>query len=127
MLRFSSKNIAGLESYSLSQRVHLIHLAGKLMPFWRRVFSNTLKVLLLIGVFWSILYLPGVGLKLLAILAAGLLYPLVLYPVTLNLALPYLNEAKTEYEQDLARRARAEDFRQQTEADDGSAGEDSGR
>lgn len=81
----------------MKERILLVHNAAKAMPFARRAYANTLKVIILIAVFWSILYLPSVGLKVLAILFAGLLYPIVLFPVTLNLAAPYLPEAIRRY------------------------------
>lgn len=87
---FSTKNIPELQQYSPRERVAQVHLAAKAMPFGRRAVGVVLKALVLIGLFWSLLYVPGLGWKIFALIAAGLLYPLVLFPITLNLAVPYL-------------------------------------
>jgi len=87
---FSSKNIEVLAPYSPSERVAIVQEAAKSMPFSRRAVAGTLKLLILIALFWSLLYVPGVAWKVVSLLAAGLLYPLLLMPVTLNLAQPYL-------------------------------------
>lgn len=89
---FSSKNIQALAPFSPSERVAIVQDAAKSMPFARRAVAGTLKLVILIALFWSLLYVPGIAWKVVSLLAAGLLYPLLLMPVTLNLALPYLPE-----------------------------------
>lgn len=93
MIYFSSKNITAMHGYSPSERVAIIYRAQQLMPFERKAFGNTLKVIILIGLFWSVLYVPGTGWKLLAIFFLGLLYRVAVLPVNLTLAVPYLPEA----------------------------------
>ncbi|MCC5855565.1 MAG: hypothetical protein JJU10_07815 [Idiomarina sp.] len=90
MLWFSSKNIEELQEFSPNERIFIIHQAAKDMPFGRRAVATVLKLILLIALFWSLLYVPGMIWKILSLLAVGLLYPLVLFPVTLTLARPYL-------------------------------------
>lgn len=106
MIYFSSKNIKVLEPFSPTERIAIIQGAAKNMPFARRALASGLKLLILIGLFWSLVYVPGVLWKVLSLLAAGLLYPLLLMPVTLNLAMPYLSD-------EIARREANEKFAQQ--------------
>lgn len=106
MIYFSSRNIKVLEPFSPTERVAIIQGAAKNMPLARRALANGLKILILIALFWSLVYVPGVLWKVLSLLAAGLLYPLLLMPVTLNLALPYLTD-------EIARREANETFAQQ--------------
>lgn len=95
-MHFSTKNIPALQKYSPRERVAQVHLAAKAMPFGRRAIAVALKLLVLIGLFWSLLYIPGLGWKIFALVAAGLLYPLALFPITLNLAAPYLDSPELD-------------------------------
>ncbi|RUO32823.1 DUF6170 family protein [Aliidiomarina sanyensis] len=99
MIYFSSKTIEALQGYSPTERVAIIHRANQMMPFERKAFGNTLKVIILVALFWSVLYIPGTGWKLLAILLLGLLYRLAVLPVNLTLAVPYIPEAIRKHEQ----------------------------
>ncbi|CUS47147.1 MAG: hypothetical protein HLUCCO02_07690 [Idiomarinaceae bacterium HL-53] len=90
---FSTKNIPELAELSPRERIAAVHEAARNMPFARRALAVTLKALVLIALFWSLLYIPGIGWKLLCLLIAGLLYPLLLFPITLNLARPYLGKS----------------------------------
>src|SRR5690554_4799995 len=90
MVHFSSKNIDVLQPFGPTERIEIIQGAAKSMPFTRRAIATALKLLILIGLFWALLFVPGIIWKVVSLLAAGLLYPLLLMPVTLNLAKPYL-------------------------------------
>ena len=98
MIYFSPRSVPALRNYSIFERAQIVSNAASNMPFARKAFSNTLKVLLLIALFWSVLSVPGVAWKIVAIFALGLLYPLVLQPITLSLAVPYIPQAVQEYE-----------------------------
>src|SRR5690554_380546 len=106
MIYFSSKNIPVLQPFAPTERIAIIQGAAKNMPFARRAVANALKLLILIGLFWSLVYVPGLWWKVFSLLAAGLLYPLLLMPVTINLAMPYFSE-------EIARRDANETFAQQ--------------
>ncbi|EGN74665.1 hypothetical protein A28LD_1681 [Idiomarina sp. A28L] len=98
MIYFSPRNIPALRSYSALERIHIVSNAAKLMPFGRKAVANVLKVILLVALFWALLYVQGIALKIVALLAVGLLYPLVLQPITTSLAVPYVPEAVREFE-----------------------------
>ncbi len=106
MVYFSSKNIEVLQPFTAAERVEIIQGAAKSMPYGRRAVAVILKLLLLIGLFWALLFVPGIIWKVVSLLAAGLLYPLLLMPVTLNLALPYISD-------EIARRADNKAFARQ--------------
>ncbi|MCC5880428.1 MAG: hypothetical protein JJU03_11105 [Idiomarina sp.] len=107
---WSARKIPSLAKFRATERAQIIQGAARAMPLPRRFFTNTLKLLVLIVLFWQLVSVEGWTLRILALLAAGLLYPLLLHPLTLNLALPYLPQA-------------AEDFRAQQE-EPGSSQED---
>ncbi len=102
MIYFSPRNIPALRSYSALERIHIVSNAAKLMPFGRKAVANVLKLILLIALFWSVLYVQGIALKLITLLAIGLLYPLVLQPITISLAVPYIPDAVREFERSKA-------------------------
>ncbi|RUO19694.1 hypothetical protein CWE08_09720 [Aliidiomarina iranensis] len=102
MIYFSTRKIPALRAYPALERLHIAANAAKNMPFGRKAVANILKVLLLVALFWSVLYIQGIALKLIAILALGLLYPLVLQPITLSLAAPYIPDAVREFERNKA-------------------------
>lgn len=98
MIYFSSRKIEALQRFSTTERIAIIHRASQMMPFERKAFGNTLKVVILVALFWSVLYVPGTGWKLLAILLLGLLYRLAVFPVNLSLAVPYIPAAIEKHE-----------------------------
>ncbi|WP_194756930.1 DUF6170 family protein [Aliidiomarina indica] len=98
MIYFSSRKIEALQAYSPTERVAIIHRATQMMPFERKAFGNTLKVIILVALFWSVLYVPGTGWKLLAILLLGLLYRVAVLPVNLTLAVPFIPQAIAKHE-----------------------------
>ena len=102
MIYLSPRHVPALKNYSVMQRAHIVANATAAMPFERKAIANVLKVLLLIALFWSLLSVPGTAWKIIALLAVGLLYPLVLMPVSLSLAVPYIPEAIREYERSQA-------------------------
>lgn len=95
---FSARKVPLLAPYRATQRAVIIQMAARAMPLPRRYLTNTLKLLVLIALFWQLVSVEGWGLRIFALLAAGLLYPLLLHPLTLNLARPYLGEAVKAYE-----------------------------
>lgn len=94
---WSARKIPCLAPFRATQRALIIQMAARSMPLPRRFFTNTLKLGVLIILFWQLVSLEGWGLRILALLAAGLLYPLLLHPLTLNLSLPYLPAAADAY------------------------------
>lgn len=96
---FSLKNIPTLSGYSTLQRVEILQAAARLMPFKRRALANTLKAFVLIALFWPLIYVPGIVWKVTSLFAVVLLYPLLLMPITLNFALPFIPEARTAFDQ----------------------------
>lgn len=90
MLYFTSKNIAVLAPFGPRERIDIIQTAASKMPFMRRAITTCLKAVLLIALFAALVYLPGIFWKVIGLLAAGIFYPLLLMPITLNMARPYL-------------------------------------
>lgn len=99
---WSARKIPCLAPFRATQRAVIIQMAARSMPLPRRFFTNTLKLGVLIVLFWQLVSLEGWGLRILALLAAGLLYPLLLHPLTLNLSIPYLPAAAKAYEAEQA-------------------------
>lgn len=97
---WSARKIPELAPFRATQRAVIIQMAARAMPLPRRYLTNTLKLIVLIILFWQLVSIEGWGLRIAALLAAGLLYPLLLHPLTLNLAKPYLSEAVAEYERE---------------------------
>lgn len=95
---WSARKIPCLAPFRATQRAVIIQMAARSMPLPRRFFTNTLKLAVLIVLFWQLVNLEGWGLRILALLAAGLLYPLLLHPLTLNLSIPYLPAAAKAYQ-----------------------------
>ncbi|WP_113908216.1 DUF6170 family protein [Aliidiomarina celeris] len=95
MVHFSTKHIEELQGFSPTERVAIIQRAAKAMPFGRKAIANILKVLIIVALFWSLIEVPGVLWKVVSLLAAGILYPVLLFPVTLTLARPYIQEEIT--------------------------------
>lgn len=113
MVYFSTKHIEELQAFSPTERVAIIQGAAKAMPFGRRALANTLKVIILIALFWSLIEVPGILWKVLSLLAAGILYPILLFPVTLTLARPYIGD-------EIERRKRTESYHQNEPGGDNS-------
>lgn len=96
---WSARKISALAPFRATERAQIIQLAARAMPLPRRYLTNALKLCVLIVLFWQLVTLQGWGLRLLALLAVGLFYPLLLHPLTLNLAIPYLPQAIKEFEE----------------------------
>lgn len=101
---WSARKIPALAPFRATERAVIIQMAARGMPLPRRYFANTLKLLVLIVLFWQLVSVEGWTLRIIALLAAGIFYPLLLHPLTLNLALPYLPEAAEEYQKAKAQR-----------------------
>lgn len=97
-LYWSARKIPELAPFRATERAQIIQRAARSMPLPRRYLTNFLKLLVLIALFWQLVTVQGWGLRILALLAAGLLYPLLLHPLTLNLARPYLAQAAADFQ-----------------------------
>ncbi|MCL4409311.1 MAG: DUF6170 family protein [Gammaproteobacteria bacterium] len=97
MIYFSPRKIKALEGFTALERAQIVAMAARDMPFERKALANTLKVILLVAMFWILLDVPGIALKITALIAVGLLYPLVLQPITLTLAIPYIPKAAERF------------------------------
>lgn len=124
MIYLSPRHVPALKNYSVMQRAHIVANATAAMPFERKAIANVLKVLLLIALFWSLLSVPGIVWKFIALFAVGLLYPLVLMPVSLSLAVPFIPEAIREYERSQAYSSHEPGSDQQGENSENNGGSD---
>lgn len=89
----SPRQIPELQSFSLVERAQIVQLAERLMPVPRRWCGNMIKLLVLGLFFYSLVNVSGWYWQALALLLAVLCYPLIIQPITLNLARPYYKEA----------------------------------
>lgn len=96
-LYWSARKIPELSAFKATERAQIIQLAARSMPLPRRYLTNLLKLIVLITLFWQLVSLESWTLRIVALLAAGLLYPLLLHPLTLNLSRPYLASAASEF------------------------------
>lgn len=94
---WSTRSVPELQAFKATDRALIIQLAARSMPLPRRFFTKTLQLLVLIALFWQLLSVESWLWRILALLAAGLFYPLLLHPLRLNLTRPYLAEAAREY------------------------------
>lgn len=108
---WSARKIPALAPFRATERAVIIQMAARSMPLPRRYFANTLKLLVLIVLFWQLVSVESWTLRIIALLAAGIFYPLLLHPLTLNLALPYISGAADEYQKQRTERE------QETESD----------
>lgn len=99
-IHWSTRTIPELAPFRATQRAVIIRLAAHAMPLPRRYLTNFLKLIVLIALFWQLVSIESWVWRIVALLAAGLLYPLLLHPLTLNLAKPYLAQAVKEYQRD---------------------------
>lgn len=97
---WSARKIPGLADFRATERAQIIQLAARAMPLPRRYLTNTLKLVVLMVLFWQLISIEGWALRIVALVAAGLLYPLLLHPLTMNLALPYIPDAAREFNAD---------------------------
>ncbi|RUO30272.1 DUF6170 family protein [Aliidiomarina soli] len=113
-LYWSARKIPELAPFRATERAQIIQLAAHTMPLPRRYLTNFLKLLVLAALFWQLVTLEGWGLRIVALLAAGLFYPLLLHPLTLNLARPYLKDAAEQFQQQAAATGEEEDTKPPT-------------
>ena len=115
---WSARKIPGLASFRATERAVIIQMAARLMPVPRRFVTNMLKLGVLIVLFWQLVEVESWGMRILALLLAGLLYPLLLHPLTLNLSRPYLPAAVQSYQAQQAEAQTLESDDDQNEQDD---------
>ena len=101
-IHWSARSIPELAPFRATQRAVIIRMAAHAMPLPRRYLTNLLKLIVLITLFWQLVSIESWAWRIIALLAAGLLYPLLLHPLTLNLAKPYLAKAAQEFEREHA-------------------------
>lgn len=94
---WSSRQVPQLRPFKATERAQIVQLAQQKMPIGRRYLSGGVKLLVLIALFWQLISVQSWAWRILALLAAGLLYPLLLAPLSLNFARPYLDEAIAEF------------------------------
>lgn len=94
----SPRQVPQLRPFKATERAQIVHLAQQKMPIGRRYVSGGVKLLVLIALFWQLISVQSLGWRITALLAAGLLYPLLLAPLSLNFARPYLDEAIREFQ-----------------------------
>jgi len=99
---FSPRQIPELKAFSLMERAVIVQRAQHLMPAPRRWLANVLKLVVLSCLFVLLVNVAGWYWQVLTLLAAGLSYPLLLQPINLNLARPYLAAAIKHYQQQLS-------------------------
>ena len=95
-IHWSARKIPALAPFRATQRAVIIQIAARSMPLPRRYLTNALKLVVLSVLFWQLVSIESWTLRIIALLATGLLYPLLLHPLTLNLAKPYLPAAAEE-------------------------------
>ncbi|RUO79784.1 hypothetical protein CWI84_09145 [Idiomarina tyrosinivorans] len=95
---FSPRSIPQLAPYSLIERATIVRLANEMMPVPRRFVANMSKLVLLSALFVLLVSIDNWGARIVALLAVGLCYPLILQPIALNLSLPYLDAAVKRFE-----------------------------
>lgn len=103
----SPRQLPELQRFNLMERASIVAVAQSLMPAPRRWLANVLKVIVLSGLFVLLVNVTGWYWQVLTLLLAGLSYPLLLQPITLNLARPFLPAAIKQFE--LSRRDEDED------------------
>ena len=96
-IHWSARNIPELAPFRATQRAVIIQMAARAMPLPRRYLANALKLVVLSVLFWQLVSIESWAWRIVALLATGLLYPLLLHPLTLNLAKPYLAAAADDY------------------------------
>ncbi|RUO26348.1 hypothetical protein CWE09_06460 [Aliidiomarina minuta] len=94
---WSARRIPELKAFKATDRALIIQLAARSMPLPRRFLTKTLQLVVLIALFWQLISVESWLWRILALLAAGLFYPLLLHPLTLNLSRPYLPQAARDY------------------------------
>ncbi|MGX5913427.1 DUF6170 family protein [Aliidiomarina sp. Khilg15.8] len=94
---WSARQVPQLRPFKATERAEIVQLAHQKMPIGRRYLSGAIKLLVLIALFWQLISVQSWAWRIAALLAAGLLYPLLLSPLSLNFARPYLDEAITEF------------------------------
>lgn len=93
MIYFSPRQVPELKQFTLTERAALVLQAQHLMPTPRRWLANMIKLVVLSALFVLLINVQGWYWQVLTLLAAGLSYPLLLQPVNLNLARPYIPKA----------------------------------
>ncbi|EKE80800.1 DUF6170 family protein [Idiomarina xiamenensis] len=93
MLYFFPRQLPKLQPFSVTERLAIIQIAQESMPLPRRFFANTIKILVLGLLFYSLVSVEGWLWRVLSLVAAVAAYPLLFQPITLSLIGPYLDTA----------------------------------
>lgn len=97
MLYFSPRQLPELKEFNLTERAAIVHHALHMMPTPRRWLANIFKLVVLSSLFVLLVNVTGWYWQVLTLLAAGLSYPLLLQPISLNLCRPYLPAAIKQF------------------------------
>ena len=92
---FTSQHIPELSGLNFQQRMQVIKQAINKLPIPRKIGLNVIKIIILVH-FFSVLARFEGWLMLPYLLVAGLIYPLVINPVTFALSRRYLTDARKE-------------------------------
>lgn len=84
--------IPALRSLSAYERIQTIKSTVQGLPFGRKAGYYIVSCMILVALFSLVLVVPTWFGKILAIFAVGFLYPLILMPVQIQFALPYLKK-----------------------------------
>jgi hypothetical protein len=94
-MHLTSQNIPELAGLNFQQRMQVIKHAIALLPVTRKIILNVLKIIILVH-FFSILARFEGWLLAPYLLLAGLVYPLVINPVTFALTRSHMAAARKE-------------------------------
>jgi hypothetical protein len=92
-MHFTSQHIPELAGLNFQQRMQVIKQAISKLPVPRKILLNVIKIIILAH-FFSVLSRFEGWLMLPYLLLAGLIYPLVINPVTFTLTRRYLVQAR---------------------------------
>ena len=95
-LFFTAKQIPGLESVSLQERLNAINEANQKLSKPEKLFLNLIKLLILIPIFVLLTGQFDIAVAAVGILICILLYPALLRPIQLTLISKHIHEGSKE-------------------------------
>nr|WP_289847279.1 DUF6170 family protein [Alteromonas sp. C1M14] len=96
---FSTRQIPGLESYSLAERMQIITSAAKKLTVPEKTLLNVLKLLVIVPVFVLIIRTSADWRSLLWAFLVFLLYPLIVKPIQYSLCAKYVPQVLSKERQ----------------------------